>query len=61
MWSTVERFLAAEGFTPEQVELIVKRARHEDLDPALIDRVIATMHPEREGAGSDRERASTLH
>ena len=60
MWAEVERFLYSEGYGEEEVASILARAIEQRLDPALIGQIIA-MHTEREEAGSDHERASTLH
>lgn len=48
-WSKAERFLRSQGFVEEEIERILAIARQEDLDPSLIDRVLA-QRDETEGA-----------
>jgi hypothetical protein len=46
MWSTVEKFLASRGYDDAAITEIVETARQENLDPALIDRVLASSEGE---------------
>jgi hypothetical protein len=50
MWSTIETFLSSRGYDEAAITEIVEIARQENLDPALIDRVLASS--EREEVGS---------
>jgi hypothetical protein len=50
MWSMVEKFLASRGYDEAAIALILATARQENLDPALIDHVLASS--EREEVGS---------
>ena len=49
MWSTVEKFLASEGYDEQEIARILDRAHQENLDPALIDRVPASSKGEKVG------------